>query len=83
MMTHRVYLLATPKRLESVARMMQRVGRWCIGFFHHLRRCRRTFWVGCYMAALVDSDPHRSHAYGTSSIRVVQLRHRPPNALRQ
>ena len=27
MMTHRVHLLAMPKRLESVARMMQRVGQ--------------------------------------------------------
>ena len=55
-MTHRAHLFATPKRLESVARMMQRFGRWCIGFFHHLRQCRRTLWEGCYTAALLDSD---------------------------
>lgn len=68
LMPNHVHLLATPKRPESMPRMMQTVGRRYVGRFNHRHRRTGTLWEGRYKAALVDSD-----AYLFACMRYIEL----------
>lgn len=58
LMTNHVHLLVTPKKKESLPRMMQSLGRRYVRGINRLYGRTGTLWEGRYRAAPVDSDEH-------------------------
>jgi putative transposase len=55
-MKNHVHLLATPATPQSLARMMQSVGRRYVQHFNRARQRTGTLWEGRYRSTLVDSE---------------------------
>ncbi len=68
LMTNHVHLLATPKRAESLPRMMQSLGRRYVRYVNATYRRTGTLWEGRYRAAPIDSD-----AYFLACCRYIEL----------
>ncbi len=58
LMTNHVHLLVTPKKKESLPRMMQSLGRRYVRAVNKLYRRSGTLWEGRYRAAPIDGDSH-------------------------
>lgn len=58
LMDNHVHLLLTPSAADSVARLMQRLGRNYVGLFNARHGRTGTLWEGRYKACLVDSEDY-------------------------
>jgi len=56
LMTNHVHLLVTPASHDSVALMMQAIGRKYVRYINNVYQRTGTLWEGRYKSALVDSD---------------------------
>ena len=56
LMTNHVHLLATPTRPESLALVMQAVGRQYVRYFNRRHDRTGTLWEGRYRASLIQED---------------------------
>ena len=68
LMTNHVHLLATPHGKESVAKMLQSVGRRYVQYFNQAYQRTGTLWEGRYKATLIDSE-----AYLLACYRYIEL----------
>lgn len=68
LMTNHVHLLLTPKRVDSLPRMMQSLGRRYVRHVNVSYRRTGTLWEGRYRAAPIDSD-----AYFFACCRYIEL----------
>ena len=68
LMTNHVHLLATPNREESIAKMVQMLGRYYVQYFNHAYRRSGTLWEGRYKASLLDSE-----TYALTCYRYIEL----------
>ncbi|WOD12157.1 transposase [Pseudomonas sp. NyZ704] len=57
-MTNHVHLLATPDGINSIALMMQAMGRQYVRYFNARYHRTGTLWEGRYRSCLVDSDEY-------------------------
>jgi putative transposase len=55
-MTNHVHLLMTPRRSDSLARILQAVGRRYVRYFNDTYRRTGTLWEGRYKATVIDSE---------------------------
>lgn len=62
-MTNHVHLLMTPHRPDSLARIMQSVGRRYVRYFNDTYRRTGTLWEGRYKAAVIDSALYLLRCY--------------------
>lgn len=58
LMTNHVHLLVTPGQLESIARLMQSVGRRYVQYINYSYKRSGTLWEGRYKASLIQSDQY-------------------------
>ncbi len=58
LMTNHVHLLATPKKKESLPRLMQSLGRRYVRYINDEYGRTGTLWEGRYRAAPIDSDEY-------------------------
>lgn len=58
LMTNHVHLLVTPQQDNSIAKMMQSVGRYYVQYFNHSYRRTGTLWEGRYKATLIDTEQY-------------------------
>lgn len=58
LMTNHVHLLATPSSPESLARVMQAVGRQYVRRFNNRHGRTGTLWEGRYRASMIQGDRH-------------------------
>jgi putative transposase len=56
LMTNHVHLLATPAYRDSLARLMQALGRRYVRFFNVKYQRSGTLWEGRFRACLIDTD---------------------------
>jgi putative transposase len=56
LMTNHVHLLATPAYRDSLARLMQALGRRYVRFFNAKYQRSGTLWEGRFRACLIDTD---------------------------
>ena len=56
LMPNHVHLLASPSAHESLARLMQWIGRYYVPYFNHKYERFGTLWQGRYKTSLVDSE---------------------------
>ncbi|MDO7711581.1 MAG: transposase [Pseudomonadota bacterium] len=68
LMTNHVHLLITPHKDESLAKVMQMVGRYYVQYFNYSYRRTGTLWEGRYKSTLIDSD-----AYALICYRYIEL----------
>jgi putative transposase len=68
LMTNHVHLLATPRSVGAVGRMMQGVGRNYVRHVNDRLGRTGTLWEGRYRACLVDGD-----SYALACIRYIEL----------
>jgi len=68
LMTNHVHLLVTPHHKESIARMLQSVGRRYVQYFNQTYQRTGTLWEGRYKATLIDSE-----AYLLTCYRYIEL----------
>jgi putative transposase len=68
LMTNHVHLLASPKRADSLPRVMQSLGRRYVRSINAAYRRSGTLWEGRYRAAPIDSD-----AYFLACCRYIEL----------
>lgn len=57
-MSNHVHILATPQEHNSIALMMQALGRRYVRYFNSRHRRTGTLWEGRYRSCLVDSDEY-------------------------
>lgn len=55
-MTNHVHLLITPRRPDSLARILQSVGRRYVRYFNDRYQRTGTLWEGRYKATIIDSE---------------------------
>lgn len=55
-MTNHVHLLATADRAESLAKVIQSMGRRYVSYFNYMYKRTGTLWEGRYRSNLVESD---------------------------
>jgi putative transposase len=55
LMTNHVHLLITPQRADSLARILQHLGRRYVRYFNRTHGRTGTLWEGRYKATLIDS----------------------------
>lgn len=55
-MTNHVHLLMTPRRPDSLARILQSVGRRYVRYFNDTYQRTGTLWEGRYKATIIDSE---------------------------
>ena len=67
-MTNHVHLLVTPQHKESIAKMLQSVGRRYVQYFNQAYKRTGTLWEGRYKATLIDSE-----AYLLTCYRYIEL----------
>jgi putative transposase len=68
LMTNHVHLLVTPQQNESIAKMLQSVGRRYVQHFNRAYQRSGTLWEGRYKATLIDSE-----AYLLTCYRYIEL----------
>ncbi len=56
LMTNHVHLLVTPHELGAASRLMQAIGRRCVGCFNARYHHTGTLWEGRFKSAVVDSE---------------------------
>ncbi len=56
LMSNHFHLLATPKTLESLPKMMQAVGRSYVRYFNDAQKRSGTLWEGRYKSTLIQAD---------------------------
>ncbi len=77
-MTNHVHLLMTPRHPDSLARVLQSVGRRYVRYFNDTYRRTGTLWEGRYRATVIDSA-----LYFLACCRYIELnpgRHGSPPA---
>jgi putative transposase len=55
-MTNHIHLVATGTGEDSLARLIQRLGRRYVGYFNYLHRRTGTLWEGRYRSSLIESE---------------------------
>ena len=68
LMTNHVHLLLTPRRAESLPRLMQSLGRRYVRYVNAVHHRTGTLWEGRYRAAPIDSE-----AYFLACCRYIEL----------
>lgn len=68
LMTNHVHLLVTPNQTDSIARMMQSVGRRYVQYINYTYKRSGTLWEGRYKASLIQSE-----TYLLSCMRYIEL----------
>jgi len=68
LMTNHVHLLLTPHHKDSIAKILQSVGRRYVQYFNHVYQRTGTLWEGRYKATLIDSE-----AYLLTCYRYIEL----------
>ncbi|PKO54324.1 MAG: transposase [Betaproteobacteria bacterium HGW-Betaproteobacteria-2] len=68
LMTNHVHLLVTPNQLESIARLMQSVGRRYVQYINYTYNRSGTLWEGRYKASLIQSE-----RYLLTCMRYIEL----------
>ena len=68
LMTNHVHLLATPRRADSLPKMMQSIGRIYVQYFNAAYCRTGTLWEGRYKAAIVDDE-----CYLLTCMRYIEL----------
>ncbi|MCB5186967.1 transposase [Methylobacillus caricis] len=63
LMTNHVHLLVTPHQENSIAKMMQSVGRHYVQYYNVTYRRTGTLWEGRYKASLIDSETYALLCY--------------------
>ncbi|HMW21009.1 MAG TPA: transposase [Nitrosomonas sp.] len=63
LMTNHVHLLATPHKAESIAKMMQMLGRYYVQYYNYTYQRTGTLWEGRYKASLIDSEQYALLCY--------------------
>lgn len=63
LMTNHVHLLMTPNREDSLARVLQSVGRRYVQYFNTHYRRTGTLWEGRYKATVIDTDRYLLTCY--------------------
>jgi putative transposase len=58
LMTNHVHLLLTPHRADSLAKVMQSLGRWYVQSINTTYQHTGTLWEGCYRASVVEADTY-------------------------
>ena len=58
LMTNHVHLLVTPKKEESISRMMQYVGRHYVPYINHTYGRTGTLWEGRYKGSLIQDEQY-------------------------
>jgi putative transposase len=58
LMTNHVHLLVTPGQVESIARLMQSVGRRYVQYINYSYKRSGTLWEGRYKASLIQSEQY-------------------------
>ncbi len=58
LMTNHVHMVLTPRRSESLARILQSVGRRYVRYFNDTYRRTGTLWEGRYKSTVIDSAPY-------------------------
>ena len=56
LMPNHLHLLATPEEHDSLAQMMQKLGRYYVPYFNHKYERFGTLWQGRYRTSVVDSE---------------------------
>jgi putative transposase len=74
LMDNHVHLLATPPQIGAIARLMQKLGRGCVGQFDARHRRTGTLWEGRYQASLVDSESYVLHCHRYIELNPVRAR---------
>ena len=67
-MTNHIHLLLTPKRDDSVSRLMQSLGRNYVGYFNYANARTGTLFEGRFRSSLVQTDE-----YFLSCLRYIEL----------
>lgn len=68
LMSNHVHLLVTPHHTDSIARMMQTLGRAYVPYFNRRYGRCGTLWEGRYRASLIDSE-----RYFITCMRYIEL----------
>jgi putative transposase len=63
LMTNHVHLLITPHKEDSIAKVMQMVGRYYVQYFNYCYRRTGTLWEGRYKSTVIDSDRYALICY--------------------
>lgn len=63
LMTNHVHLVMTPHREDSLARVLQSVGRRYVQYFNTHYRRTGTLWEGRYKATVIDTDRYLLTCY--------------------
>ena len=62
-MTNHVHLLMTPTHEESIAKVMQSVGRKYVRYINGVYRHSGTLWEGRYKSSVIQSDRYLLTCY--------------------
>jgi putative transposase len=63
LMTNHVHLLMTPLRTDSIAKVMQSIGRRYVHYINMTYQRTGTLWEGRYRASLVEAEPYLVACY--------------------
>ena len=63
LMSNHVHLLATPARLDSIAKTMQALGRRYVQYFNRRYARTGTMWEGRYKACLIETQRYLLNCY--------------------
>ena len=74
LMTNHVHLLATPAYRDSLARLMQALGRRYVRFFNAKYQRTGTLWEGRFRACLIDSDRYVLGCYRYIELNSVRAK---------
>lgn len=58
LMTNHIHILATPRRSDSVSRMMQYVGRRYVPYINHAYGASGSIWDGRFKASLIQDEQY-------------------------
>ncbi|MGP1666321.1 MAG: transposase [Rhodanobacter sp.] len=74
LMTNHVHLLATSPKIGAIDRLMQKLGRGCVGQLHAHHQRTEKWREGRYKTSLVDSQNDVSHRHRTIELNLVRAR---------
>lgn len=74
LMTNHVHLLMTPNKAESIAKVMQSVGRKYVRYINGVYRRSGTLWEGCYKSSVIQSDRYLLTCYRYIELNPVRAR---------
>jgi len=63
LMTNHVHLLMTPLAAQSIAKVMQSLGRYYVQYFNYQYKRTGTLWEGRYKSTLLDSEMYLLTCY--------------------